>query len=925
MSFKQKILTILSIVVATILYNSDSVMITMPWKIDSETNDKFKLYEKSNRLMKIVDDINPLKGERALNSFDLPVINITMKHKLMSDMVQRVMQAKSSQLYRLYMSDHINLYKKTTMYIGREKYKVKIKLHGTDFPNFIDDKKAFSIKIKSKNRSFYRGMRRFNLLLPDSYNGISIFSNKIASRLNLLTPQSFPVILKINGVSQGLYFLEEKLGKELLEKNGLSGVDIVKRSDEWNHQSNSNHMTIFQDLDSNLEINYISKKNIGQKEQYSKLMRSVQFNDIKHLIDVDTFAKHEALRAISYDAGHSILGDNIKFLYNTSSGRFSIYYRTENSLKALPTYNFKTIDRAMGLSEASQGVYSTKDDLFYRLTKSNEFREMRNQYLWELIEKKDELLEMFESINSENNRLILTDTTNELSGRFSLSVINGKRKNLISNMNIIENYIKYGRIFIDLKLIDKKRHQLTINPDSNVGLKIDKFSIDLDSKEKIDSVYVIDENNKSMEFSTFLKKDGNITADISDFFKETNYMLSLDEKLEPKLNPKHYKIVSNVEFKIKNVEINSTNILTGKKLSKINTYTSINSDLDLYRDHDISIDEFLSKNNNLGLIKGYNNTLKWSKGNYKILEDMVFPFGYDLIIEKGTLIEIAEGKSVIVYGGVDIRGTEEEPVIVRNSEKNRPFGTFSSIGDGETECRVNHLEIYGGSETFINGVHLSGALALYNHKRVELKDSYIHHNSADDGLNIKNANILLERNIFNANMADQVDLDFCKGVVRDNRFMEKSLIKNFDRVTIPMDSNGDGLDFSGSEILVNNNHFSNFLDKGISIGENTLALINGNSFRNNRSAITAKDESKVYLYSNSYIDNNISIEMYQKKKIFKHPSVFNINEKTPSSKIKKTVQSHYYKLDINQTIEEESMNGVDIFKKLDKKVWIEYE
>ena len=38
--------------------------------------------------------------------------------------------------------------------------------------------------------------------------------------------------LKFNGVNQGLYFMEESLGKELLEKNGMSGHDVVKSMDE---------------------------------------------------------------------------------------------------------------------------------------------------------------------------------------------------------------------------------------------------------------------------------------------------------------------------------------------------------------------------------------------------------------------------------------------------------------------------------------------------------------------------------------------------------------------------------------------------------------------------------------------------------------------------------------------------------------------
>jgi len=99
-------------------------------------------------------------------------------------------------------------------------------------------------------------------------------------------------------------------------------------------------------------------------------------------------------------------------------------------------------------------------------------------------------------------------------------------------------------------------------------------------------------------------------------------------------------------------------------------------------------------------------------------------------------------------------------------------------------------------------------------------------------------------------------------------------------------------------------------------------LIDNNKFVQNRSAITAKDESKVYLSNNKYVDNKISVEMYQKKKIFKHPSIFNINEEHKINEIKKTVKSHYLKLDIKENVDLES---ITIFEELNRKNWIKYE
>jgi len=191
-------------------------------------------------------------------------------------------------------------------------------------------------------------------------------------------------------------------------------------------------------------------------------------------------------------------------------------------------------------------------------------------------------------------------------------------------------------------------------------------------------------------------------------------------------------------------------------------------------------------------------------------------------------------------------------------------------------------------------------------------------------LNIKNSYIFLENNIFNANFADQVDLDFCTGIVKNNKFLSKEFREHFNAITLAEDDNGDGLDFSGSKIKVVSNIFYGFSDKGISVGENTQAVIFKNKFTNNRSAITAKDESDVYLYSNTYENNKLNIEMYQKKKIFNYPSLYNVDEAHDKTKIMKGRGSHYYKrsgaspIDFNQSFDK-------VINNLREMAWIEYE
>ena len=114
----------------------------------------------------------------------------------------------------------------------------------------------------------------------------------------------------------------------------------------------------------------------------------------------------------------------------------------------------------------------------------------------------------------------------------------------------------------------------------------------------------------------------------------------------------------------------------------------------------------------------------------------------------------------------------------------------------------------------------------------------------------------------------KIDLDFCDGEVRKNKFLISK-----DNSTI-LDFNGDGLDLSGSKITISENKFSGFLDKALSIGEESIALINKNTFDDNKSAITIKDGSKAYVLSNDFINNQQDFSLYIKKRFYDPPTLY---------------------------------------------------
>lgn len=900
------------------IYNSNFLMFNIVDKIDNITKQKLQIATIRDKTMKLVDSINPLKSNLFSNDSDIKTINIQISKKnidFINDVVLRAFNKNNIYQKYPYLGYNDNNFTKDTkckLYYEGEKYNAKLKIAGSWYSNFINPKKSYSLKLSKKK--LFNQMRRFSLYIIDKQSIATIFSYEIYKKYMHMQVNSEIIRLKFNGIDQGLYVLEEKLGKELLEKNNLSGVDITQPIDEWNHQYTGTHVHPYiYDL-ANTKYKSNSKFQNGQLLRYDFLNKTSEIDELKKLIDIDKFAKFEAMRVLFGDY-HSIEGDNLRLLYDNSTGLFFPYFRMEGKLKKLTysnhSYSFEKYLYAIFLDNE----IFTENKLFKKLIQDNKFRTKRNELIYKIVNDSNVLLSLYDEIFDKYKNDLSRDNTNFLPSRKILYDINQKRDNLSNNLKIMAKYIHYSRVHTELIQENNKQYLFTVKPDSNSLLKIDKLIFDgVSSNQSLEIENLQDNNIDVVEYS-----------DLTAYFNDEKYMLDLDEELELQKTVFKYRISFKRATDIKNYKISFLNTITDNYVKERNIYRFVTKYPEKF-----SFAYIQSKDNkyinDLDLSKKYIDGIEYlvlKRDEYVINQDMVFPYGQNLFIENGTKLHMDKNSSIIIYGNLLIESGNEKTIIA-NKTTNKPFGVLAVVGNGDTKVNISDLELFGGYEDKVNGMFLSGALSLYNHKNVTIKNSFIHHNSADDGLNIKNSNILLQKNIFNANMADQVDLDFCEGVIEDNRFVEESLDKNFNQISIPTDDNGDGLDFSGSKVLVRNNEFVGFLDKGISIGENTLALISHNNFIKNRSALTTKDQSKVYIFNNNYQDNQISLEMYQKKKIFKHPSVFNINEQHEANKIKKTAQSHYYKLNNTQKVKGD-IKDMGIFDELANRDWIEYE
>ena len=129
---------------------------------------------------------------------------------------------------------------------------------------------------------------------------------------------------------------------------------------------------------------------------------------------------------------------------------------------------------------------------------------------------------------------------------------------------------------------------------------------------------------------------------------------------------------------------------------------------------------------------------------------------------------------------------------------------------------------------------------------------------------MKYADALLSDNEFLNNSADAVDLDYASGTVTSSLF----------------DGNGnDGIDISGSTVLISDNYILKSGDKCISIGEKSEEpIIFNNVLDGCNIGIETKDASTPIIANTVIINNNLGLNAYRKKEIFEVgglPKVYN--------------------------------------------------
>jgi hypothetical protein len=746
-----------------------------------------------------------------------------------------------------------NVWRKAKLVYNEKEYKIKIKSHGRN-PSFHRNGFHISYSIKLRGNEQIKNMKRFNLIVRDHIQPFKFITYSVADDFNLLNKKEKLVSVIINNWEPKTYYFDIRMNNQYMEVSGKSSY--VRYGYSADKTLSTNKTFLIDSWDYNKEEYDKSFYKTFNKIKISKDLKDTYYNiyntlnsaiikkDIDLVVsffDFDYITSFLAANSILGHGGHFAYKANFYIFYNTADGKLYPAFTRDTNI-----HNIKPRTNYILEKQLTEAIIP----LFNVLMQSNNIRAEKYRKIYDFINKHNpskynSILEYYNSLSYFGQLKNVLTYLGILEENF-----------LINNFNVWKQYLRNKSIDIENNFYENKLViKISDIPISGIKLK------NIKAKFKINKFTIYSEHNNKI-------KKIIETSNINNISYLSNYTLmpNIDNNL----------IVNNVNFYLEIIFNNIYDNLVLNDLIDIklinastNTEITINTiynenlkliipDADYKSVSENEIQHVLDKNKLLYELSEDNLIIK--KGIYYLQDDLVLKKHQKLSLDAGVQLFLGKDVTIVSNNGIDISGTKDDNVIISSINNDKPFGSVGVLGGKDSTSNISYLVLSNGSERWINNVHFSGALSIHYNKRVNISNSIIKNNTADDGLNIKYSKAVNIRNsVFDSNYSDQIDLDYCEGVIDNSLFVYK---------VSKSDKNGDGLDISGSNIIAKNNKYKYFPDKGISVGENSLIYINSNSFIGNNSGVAVKDLSKAYLVQNKFYNNITDLSLYQKKQIY---------------------------------------------------------
>lgn len=574
----------------------------------------------------------------------------------------------------------------------------------------------WSLSVKVKRGETIMGMRRFAILFPQARGYLTDWIGiEMLKSQNLIGLRTDFVNVTINGQDNGLYYLEERFDKRLIEHNQFREGIIFKLEDT--------------------ELKIYGLNKIAESEEFSSqliflksLIQSFLAGEIEaeKIFDMKKMATLFVVSDLLCQK-NPVFRTNLRMYFNPVTsliepiGREWAYLRRENMLPTNLSIEKPNPEVAFS---ASLG----KEPILQMIINSFAFEE---EYIKQAVILSDPIY--LDSLVAANEL-----TMNELLGK-----IHKQNPFYVFPIDMIHEYQEYIRSKIyrqeqSINVFYKhlQNDSLYLSVENIIDLPIEIHYLTYNSKTEIlpANRVLIESNFKSSEAYE------NVSFRLSNDIGHPDFS---SDSLEV-----HYSILGTNKI-IKT-------IVFPKEMQKVD-YENLNPTTQTD-----NTDEFPFL-----IVNDESRTIQFSSGKCDVSKDIVIPDGYFVSANPGSQIDLTNSSKIISYSPILFFGNSDNPISITSSDST---GQGIIVLNCEETSELSYVNFRHLSNMSDGGWNLPGAIVFYE-SPVNINNCRFSNNlRGDDYLNIIRSDFNLLNTTFEYTMADALDSDFCTGTLENVKF-----------------------------------------------------------------------------------------------------------------------------------------------------------
>ena len=843
-----------------------------------------------NRILSVAEGmLNPFRSPRLLLDSGLPIYELEIGHQELAMIEEAIEQAKQQG----FMSEEQQVWANGRFFHEGQEYDVKVRVRGDLPPHWKGPKKSWRIKFSrmpvehngevTNEPIYFQGKHQINLIIPiDRDYVVAPFVNAVMREAGLLVPDDRFVVLRLNGVVQGLYYEVEQFDKPLMAAQERPETTVVGQSDRAMHFEQYTKYGTPIASDARFDVGTVRLQVEETGEVAMQALRAFQvlldhannptpenFRRVRAVLDWDKYLQFRNLTTL-FNTNHVRFGsDNLKLYFDPSRGLLEPI-PWDVHLVRMPTEP-GTID-----------FWNSKgpDEIQRATLLDPEARLERNRMLWQLVaDGGDAFLEKYNEMHDEIRPLAWADVLNTPVHGYRMDQL---KSDLTFNVRRVHKVLSLSSADFSYVLEAKDRATLEAASLNFSGIHLQDIQIS-------------DPTILEGQYQLFQDLNDNGELDPADpLLAETEatngtIRFNLDQYVLPKLeyggdtiNGRYWEYFDTLagrarffligrldsdgrhplEWTPPAIQVRASNAVTGEQMPSANVdHSTVLPDNAIgivaydASDHfdlaapTLSLEQFLQDNPQFsasdmpGVVE--------LEGDVTLSGTTIVPETAHLLLQPGTDITMLPGASLLSYGGLTAVGTPDARIAVHGDGSGDSWGSFAVIRPRD-EVTLAYTDFQHGGQAQINGILLTGGFAVHDGD-LRLEHCTFTNMQSEDGFNLKNGHIFMDDCLMADNASDGVDLDFVTGEVRNSHFLNNA---------------GDGLDTSGSQVLVVNSRFENSGDKGFSVGEDSHPTIINGLFRGNQIGLSTKDLSHTQAAHVTFVENVLAVEAKRKKEFF---------------------------------------------------------